>query len=125
MRFLALLVLLGALGGWSFIWWGRARWPRVLLTCAAKHRRHSGFALTRAAIPRRPDRRPAPARPETAAIVAAADKAGTAEIVQLAVIAEILRRIVRLARDGALPAIHRNGVVRRLVIARQEAVAMP
>src|SRR5690242_17655441 len=77
------------------------------------------------ALPRRPDRRPAPARPNTAAIVAPAHEAGPAEIVQLAVIAEILRRVVRLAGDGALPAVHRDGVVRRLVIARQEAVAVP
>src|ERR1700759_232118 len=84
-----------------------------------------GLALTRAALPRRPDRRPAPARPKTAAIVAATDKAGPAEIMQLAVIAVILGSVVRLARDGALPAINRNRVVRRLMIAGQEAVAMP
>src|SRR5262249_50637147 len=86
---------------------------------------HPAPGLTRAALPRRPDWRPAPARPKAAAIVAAAVKSGPAEIVQLAVIAEILRRIVRLTGDGALPAVDRNGVVRRLVIAGQEAVAMP
>src|SRR5581483_5746698 len=70
--------------------------------------------LPRPALPRRPDRRPAPARTKTAAIVTATDEAGPAEIVQLAVIAKILRGIVRLTRDGALPAVDRDGIVRRL-----------
>ena len=77
------------------------------------------------AIPRRSDRRPGPAWAETAAIVAAAIEAGLTEIVPLAIIAKVLGGIVRLARDGALPAEYGNSVVRRLVIAGQEAVAMP
>src|ERR1700744_4446909 len=81
--------------------------------------------LPRSALPGRPDRRPSPARAEAAAIVAAADKSGPAEIVQLAVIAVILGCVVRLACDGSLPAVDGDGIVRRLMIAGQEAVAVP
>ena len=78
------------------------------------------------AIPRRPDRRPAPAWAETAAIVAAAVEARAAEIISLAVVAVIVGRVeVRFARDCALRAKHRTRVVRRLMIAGQEAIAMP
>jgi hypothetical protein len=77
------------------------------------------------ALPRRSDRRPAPARTETATIVASAEKSGPTEIVPLAVVAEILRGIVRLACDCSLPAIDGDGIVWRLMIAGEEAVAVP
>src|SRR5262249_17082667 len=60
----------------------------------------------------------------TAAIVASAEKPGTAEIVPFAII-PIARRVVRRAAGRSRHTIDRNVVVRRLMIARQEAVAMP
>src|SRR5579871_48603 len=95
---------------------------RAYLRCVATSPdAHLGLS----AIPHWPDRRPAPARPEAAAIVAAAVKPGTAEIVPLAVIAEILRGPVGLPCHGSLPAKNRNGIVGRLMIAGQEAIAVP
>src|SRR5262249_29468558 len=88
-------------------------------------RARAARVLPRPALPGRPDRRPAPAWTKTAAIVAATHESGPAEIVQLAVIAEILGRIVRLARDGSLPAVDGHRIVRRLMITGQEAVAVP
>src|SRR5262249_7029297 len=76
------------------------------------------------AIPHQPDRRIGPARTKAAAIIAPAEKPGTAEIVPVAIV-PVLRRIVRRAGDGALRTIDRNMLVRRLVIAGQEAIAMP
>src|ERR1700737_296323 len=90
-----------------------------------RFRRSAEAASLPPALPRRSDRRPAPARAETAAIVASADKPGPAEIGQLAVIAEILRGIIRLTCDGSLPAIDGDGIVRRLMVAGEKAVAVP
>src|SRR5581483_6639491 len=74
-----------------------------------------------AALPGRPDRRPGPARAETAAIVAPAVKARTTEIVPVAHV-PVHWRIVRLT---AVRAVDGDVRVRRLMVARQEAVAMP
>jgi len=76
------------------------------------------------AIPCRPDGRPAPARTETAAIAAPAVKPGTAEIVPVAHVPVHWRIIRRLAGQSSRT-IHRDMRVRRLMIARQEAIAMP
>ena len=87
-----------------------------------------------AAIPDRPDRGPRPARTEAAAVVAAAVKAGPAEIVQVAVVPVILWDWIdipmalvaaRHARSRSFLGVRRNGVIRRLTIARQEAVSVP
>src|SRR5262245_37695356 len=76
------------------------------------------------AVPHQSDRRVCPARTKAAAIVASAQKPGVAEIVPVAVV-PVLRRIVRRTGDGALRTIDGNMLVRRLVIAGQEAIAMP
>src|SRR6516164_135273 len=87
-----------------------------------------------AAIPDRSDRGSRPARAEGAAIVLPAVKAGPAEIVPLAVIAEIAGHGIDIpgqpvaAHPMPQPVflrIERLGVARRLMIARQETVAMP
>ncbi|MEH2627555.1 hypothetical protein V1292_005610 [Bradyrhizobium sp. AZCC 1719] len=87
-----------------------------------------------AAIPDRPDRRARPARAEAAAIVATAVKAGPAEIVPIAIVPVITRDRIdiprapvgtRHARNRIFPSVSWKAVVRRLLIARQEAVAMP
>jgi hypothetical protein len=87
-----------------------------------------------AAIPDRPDRRPRPAWAEAAAIVAAAVKAGPAEIVPVAVVPVILWDWIdipmalvaaRHARSRSSLSVRRNGVIRWLTIAGQEAVSVP
>src|SRR5579872_3985594 len=84
-----------------------------------------------AAIPDRSDRCPRPARTKGAAIVTAAVKAGPADIVPFAVITVITRGRVDIpgapivARHDAFLGIERLAVARGLMIARQEAVAMP
>ena len=101
-----------------------AQWPEVSPSRAARS----------PAIPDRPDRRPRPARPEAPAIVAAAAKAGTAEIVPLAIPTVVLRNRVNIpvASVGAREPTHRflllverNAVAQRLAIAWQEAVTLP
>jgi hypothetical protein len=96
--------------------------------------RFQAKTLASAAIPDRPDRCPRPARSEATAIVLAAVKAGPAEIVPLAVIPQITRNRVDIpeAPLAARQAPHRifllekrSAVAQRLLIARQEAVAMP
>src|SRR3954467_15886633 len=86
------------------------------------------------AIPHRTDRRPRPARPKTAAIVAAAAESGPAEIAPLTIPAVILRNWIDVPMApvaGRHPPhrffllVERNAVAQRLAIARQEAVAMP
>src|SRR5580692_4196030 len=76
------------------------------------------------AIPDRPDGRPSPARAETAAVVASTEISRIAEIVLPAVI-PVSWRILRCVADCSLRTINRNIVARRLMIAGQEAVAMP
>src|ERR1700744_6234676 len=94
----------------------------------------SATANGSAAIPDRSDRRARPARAEGAAIVMAAVEAGLTEIILLAVVAVISGRRVDvpgtavLARQTAARVfllVERNAVAERLVIARQEAVAVP
>src|SRR5579871_4753910 len=83
-------------------------------------------AAVLAAIPDRPDRRLGPARPKAAAIVAAAVKAGPAEIMHVAVIAVILRHRIDVpvsplapgeATHHVLLRVERQTVARRLLIA--------
>src|SRR5664279_3517486 len=87
-----------------------------------------------AAIPDRPDRRPRPARAEAAAIVATTVKARPAEIVPVAIVSVITRGWIdipgapdtaRHAQNRILLGVSRKAVIRGLVIARQEAIAMP
>jgi len=82
----------------------------------------------------RPDRRPRPARAEAAAIVATAVKARPAEIALFAIVAVIAWSgvdipgtpvLARHARNRRFPGGRWKAVVRWLLIARQEAVAMP
>jgi hypothetical protein len=75
-------------------------------------------------IPYRPDGRPSPARAETAAVVASAKISRIAEIVPPAVI-PVAWSILWCVADCSLRTINGNVVVRRLMIAGQEAVAMP
>ena len=92
-------------------------------SCVACARCRSDARL--AALPSAADRRPDPARAIAAAIIApAAVEAGAAEIVPIAAIV-IFRRKVRIAAGGAARTEHRNGLVGRLAVAGQEAVAMP
>src|SRR6202790_1704498 len=87
-----------------------------------------------ATIPDRPDRRPRPARAEAAAIVAATVKARPAEIVPVAIVPvitwdwiDIPRApvVARHARNRSFLGVSWEAVVRWLMIARQEAVAVP
>src|SRR5258708_29177514 len=87
-----------------------------------------------AAIPDRPDRRPRPARAEAAAIVATTVKARPAEIVPVAIVPvitwdwiDIPRApvVTRHARNRSFLGVSWEAVIRRLMVARQEAVAMP
>ena len=73
------------------------------------------------AIPHSPDRSPSPAWAETTAIIASVEKSGFAEIVPRAII-PVAWGIVRRAADRT---INRNAVVGRLMIAGQEAIAVP
>src|SRR6267378_5044509 len=90
--------------------------------------------LDQPAIPDRPDRRPRPARAETAAIVATAVKARPAEIVPVAIVPiitwgwiDIPRALVaaRHARNRSVLGVSWKAVIRWLMIARQEAVTVP
>src|ERR1700731_2260433 len=87
-----------------------------------------------AASPDRSDRCPRPARTKAAAIVAAAVKAGPAEIVPVAIIPVITRDRVNIPRApvASRQTPHRiflgvkwKAVAQRLMVAGQEAVAMP
>src|ERR1700676_4207319 len=87
-----------------------------------------------AAIPDRPDRRPRPARAEAAAIVATTVKARPAEIVPVAIVPvitwgwiDVPRAPVaaRHARNRSFLGVSWKAVIRGLMIARQEAVAVP
>src|SRR5580692_3177021 len=75
------------------------------------------------AIPDQSDRCVGPARTEAAAVVASTGKSRTAEIV-LATVIPVSWSILRVA-DCSLRTINGNVVVGRLMIAGQEAVAMP
>ena len=75
-------------------------------------------------IPHRPDRRPGPARAETAPIVTSSVKSRIAEIVAPAVV-PVVWRIAWSAADCPLRTINWNVVVGRLMIAGQKAIAMP
>ena len=99
----------------------------------ARARGPSAIACS-AAIPGRPDRRPRPARAEAAAIVATAVKARPAEIVPVAIVPVITGDwidipgapvVTRHARNRSFVGISWKGVIRWLLIARQEAVAVP
>src|ERR1700681_5005025 len=87
-----------------------------------------------AAIPDRPDRRPRPARAKAAAVVATTVKARPAEIVPVAIVPvitwdwiDIPRAPVaaRQARNRSFLGVSWKAVIRWLIIARQEAVAVP
>src|SRR5580692_2797039 len=77
------------------------------------------------AIPDRPDGRPCPARAKAAAVVMTAEKSGAAEIVMPATVRVVARHIIRGVADRSFGAVNRHAVVRRLMIAGEEAVAMP
>src|SRR6267154_4367342 len=90
--------------------------------------------LDQPAIPDRPDRRPRPARAEAAAIVATAVKARSAEIVPVAIVPVITWDWIDIPRPSVIPrharnrsflGVSRKAVIRRLMIARQESVAVP
>src|SRR6185369_5123650 len=79
-------------------------------------------------------RRPRPARAETAAIVAAAVEAGPAEIVPVAIVPVITWDWIdipgalvaaRRAPSRTFPGVSWKAVIRRLLIAGQEAVSVP
>src|SRR6202140_1987038 len=85
-------------------------------------------------MPDRPDGRPRPARAEAAAVVAATVKARPAEIVPVAIIPvitwdwiDIPRApiVTRHARNRSFLGVSWKAVIRWLMIARQEAVAVP
>ncbi len=76
------------------------------------------------AIPHRPDGRPRPARAKAATIIMTAKKARSTEVIPTAVV-PIAWRSVRTVADRSPRTVDRNVVVGRLMIARQEAVAVP
>ena len=87
-----------------------------------------------AAIPGRPDRRPRPARAKAAAIVATTVKARPAEIVPVAIVPVITWGWIdipgapvtaRHPRNRSSLSVSWKAVIRGLIIARQEAVAVP
>jgi hypothetical protein len=100
----------------------------------ASHRHERNRGSQSAAIPDWPDRCPRPARSEATAIIAAAVEAGPAEIVPVAIIPIIARHRVDIpwAPLTSRPTPRRiflgvewKVVVQRLMVTRQEAVAMP
>ena len=120
----------GGLTGMGLFMGSRSRLAAHLQTGPTLARR----AAQSAAIPDRPDRCLRPARAEAAAIVAAAIKAGPAEIVHVAIIPVITGGRVNVPRTpfASRPTpypiflgVKWKGVVQRLLVTRQEAIAMP
>src|SRR5580704_1550663 len=94
--------------------WSRGRASKTF--CITASQRSS-------AIPDQSDRCMGPARTEAAAVVASAGKSRTAEIV-LPTVIPVSWSILRVA-DCSLRTINGNVIAGRLMIAGQEAVAMP